>query len=202
MKPLKQLLIPTLSEVIIYSLLSVGILALTNVKSILDIPLLPQSASSSVGNIFHQYADSTFLRIDQVQAIGRLTNVLIWASVGAVTYIILWGISSLFVGVHNEMVVSMSYAEIGRNHKKSFWTSELSRGIFRACSLLLILLLTSFAVQVLVPASTQMVKIWINQPANVKNCLYAVIGFLDVAILMYLYAVLLRLFFMRSRVFS
>lgn len=202
MKPLKQLLIPTLSQLIIYSLLGAGILVLANLKLILGIPLLPESASSSVGNIFHQYADSTFLQIDQFQAIGRLTNVLIWASVGAITYIILWGISSFFVAAHNEVIMGMSYAEIGRNHKKSFWSSEVAKGIFRGCVLLLILLLTSFAIQVLVPASVQLVKIWINQPTLPKNILYAVIGFLDMVVLMYLYTVLLRLFFMRARVFS
>lgn len=202
MKPLKQLLQPTLSELVIYGALAAGILVLANLKLLLDLPLLPQGSSSSIGTIFSQYSDSTFRRIDQVDAIGRLTNVLIWAGVGALTYILLWGVLGILSGVHNEVVVGTSYTEIGRDHKKNFWTSEVSRGIFRACALLLILLFTSFTIQVLIPASTQMVKIWINQPTQLRHCLYALVGFLDLMLAMYIYAVLLRLFFMRTRVFA
>ncbi len=202
MKPLKQLLVPSLSELIIYSVISIVILAFYNLKPLLYTPLLAGSSSSSISSIFHQYADSTFVRIDQVGAIGRLTNVLIWASIGAITYMLVWAIFSVYVGVHNEVIMGTDYVEIGRNHRKSFWSSEISRGLFRGSVLLLILLLTSFSIQVLLPASAQMVSIWVKQLVSLKYCIYAIFGFVDLVILMHLYVVLLRLMFMRTRVFS
>lgn len=201
MKALKRLLIPTPNELTIYSLLSVAILAMANLHALLNLQL-SAGTSDSIGSIFHYYSTNVFGHIDQIEAIGRLTNVLIWAGVGAVAYIIVWGILAAFTGVENEFIEETSYTDVDGKHKQRFWQSFLSRGLFRAAALLLLLLLTSFAIQVLIPASALLVKIWLNHPASLRNCLYAVVGFLDIVVLMYLYTVLLRLIFMRTRVFA
>lgn len=201
MKALKRLLIPTLNELIIYSILGVVILVVANLRVLLNLQL-STGTSDSIGSIFHFYSTNIFVHIDQVEAIGRLTNVLIWAGVGALAYMIVWGLLGAFTGVENEFIEETSYTEIDGKHQQRFWQSFVSRGLFRAAALLLLLLLTSFAIQVLVPASALLVKIWLNHPASLRNCLYALVGFLDIVVLMYLYAVLLRLIFMRTRVFA
>jgi hypothetical protein len=197
----RRLLLPTVTELAGYFVSSIGIVLVGNIHSILSIFFVPQD-NTSFQNFYHQYADVIFSHINRSNNAARFTNLIVWAGVGTLTYMIIWAIINAIVIVSNDITITTSYTQVNPSSKLYSVMNFTGQGLFRAGAGLLILVLTSLVALVWLPLSLQMVRWWLNNRlvlSNAEMALAAVAGWM---VVIYLYTILLRLVFLRVRVFG
>lgn len=148
----------------------------------------------------HQYLNATFSRLNEAQLIGQLTVFLVWAGIGAALYVLLWlGVNS-YIALHNEFVIGTTYTTV-EAHGRLRYAMELgARGIFRACSIVLILLLAAMAVQVWYPIAATLFGIWVNNVSVLFDWAFLLEALIGWALVLHTFVILLRLVMLRTRV--
>lgn len=141
------------------------------------------------------------MRLDETSQIANVTNALIWAAVGAVVYMIVWGIVSLTIAVRNEVTLEVAYTSVDKHGKLAHITEIAGRGLFRACAMLLIVFLTLVSTQIWYPVSIIMSKDFTNELGNLYSWELAIMSVVGWVFVFHFYVVLVRLAMLRTRLF-
>lgn len=196
-----ELLTPSALEIVVAALLSVAILVVSNTTS-LTYQLGTPDNRYYFRKLLNEYVGTAFGHLSQAAALGRITNFLIWAGAGAVTYLIIWLAFGSYVGLRNDVVVGTVYMSGSGTGHARYWAELIGRGLTRLGSVLLILLLAAVAVQVWYPLSIVMFRVWINDFTVPVNWVIMAEAFFGWMVVLHLGAVLLRLSMLRTRIFA
>lgn len=197
----RELFTPSLMGSFGYTLAAVLILVGSNVTSLVYKLTTPDN-QYYFSRLFHDYASATFGKINENQTIGQITLFLVWASVGAAIYVVLWLGINIYVALHNDIVVGTSYTSVAVHGHAAYWAETTGRGLFRVCALLLLFLLVSITTQIWYPLSILMFRIWADNFYLLANWGLLLEAFLGWCVVLHVVVILLRLALLRTRIFA
>lgn len=196
---IKQLLSPTGIGWLVYVLISLAILIGSAGTRVLD-QLGLHASQAQIISLAKQYLNTGLLHIDHNQALGNLTLYIVWGSVGAVIYLLLWAGANAYVAVRNDLVIGTKFTTVGTHGHLKFWLETASRALVQLGAILLIVLLTIVVVQVWYPVSVALFDAWASSWNVVNYWAMLAVALLGWLIVCHLYVILARLALLRTRI--
>lgn len=138
----RSLLVPSLTEALLYLFISMLLLALLKAQAIWHWVTgnLATSSSSSIPAAHPSAIHSFWTFISQ----GRLPQILFWITVGIVVYSLIWFAWNIINNVRND-IVAADYVHPRSYNRKGYWESVLAR---KAVFVISVIVLFSYAVVV------------------------------------------------------
>jgi len=198
---LRELLEPSIMSGSVYVFVTVAILIASTASSLVDQFTIPDNRYY-FGQLIHQYSSDAFGRIDNVGPLASVTAFLVWAGAGAIVYVVVWLFINAYIALHNDVVIGTTYTSSGTHGRAKYWGELAARGLFRGCAMILMLLVVAGVVQVWFPLSIDMFKVWSGDFSVPISWLYVVEAFAGWMIVLHVLVILLRLVFLRTRVFG
>lgn len=195
----KQLLSPTGMGWLAYAITSFVIL-IGSAKTRLVNQLGIHDSQAQIVALAKQYFNSGLLHTDHNQAISRLIIYILWASVGAVVYLLLWVGANIYVALRNDLVIGTRFTNVGTHGRLKFWIETASRALVQLGAVLLIALLTVVVVQVWYPVSVALFDTWIGSWNIVSYWAMLAVALLGWLVTCHLYVILVRLALLRTRI--
>jgi hypothetical protein len=195
----KDLLTPSALGCVLYAVTSVVILLGSNLTPLVYQLTIPDN-QYYFSQLFHNYTSAAFSKLDQTQALGQVTTFLLWASVGAAVYIIIWMSLNSYIALRNDVVIGTTYTNFGESGRVKYWLEIIARSAFRLSAIFAILFTASVTIQIWYPISITMFGIWVNDysiPLNWVLMLEAIAGWV---VVLHLLVIFMRLMFLRTRI--
>lgn len=183
---------PGIAEIILYFLISSILLVLINAGGILkalggDYIGSPEQLHASFTNLSSGFSSSFTGALG-----GRLGQIILWAFIGALTYIGLWLAKNILNSFEND-VISAHYLHPSSYNRAGYWGSSLAGKLFLAGLILILFGYVFIAVRAILPALGVMAGSairhfdWQSSPAYI---LFALCG---MSLVIYIGVILLRL---------
>ena len=200
----KKLFIPTGFEISVYFIISLIILSVSNIEGFVSFLTKPSGVPETSSEILKTYSQDILDYISSYESIGIMVNVLFWASVGAIIYLILLVAINILIATRNEVeiVTHFTGAVATSFNRRQYLIYTVSRGILRAAFLQFILFLTAISALFWYPVFVSFFGLPLIDKTNANYWVMAFLSVMGLMAIFYLYTILLRLLFLRTRVFS
>lgn len=195
---IKGLLKPSAVGIVLYIVFGFILMLSTGVNNILD-RFISQNNNEQMTSLIHNYTKLVMNIFSQSTIISKITIFLLWASVGAIAYILIWFLVNTFIDVGNDIIIGTHYVGGPKHVKAKYWSIFFVRSLLRGGGLLLLLVLT-ILVQVWHPISAVLLLKLLNHLTTPINWLLVVLSFIIWVLILHIYVVLIRLTLLRTRI--
>lgn len=183
---------PGIAEVVLYFLLSGIALLLINVGGILkalggNYIGSPQELHASFTNLSSGFSSSFSGALG-----GRLGQIILWAFIGAVTYIGLWLVKNVLNSFEND-IISAHYLHPSSFSQAGYWGSSLAGKLFLGGLILVTFGYTFIALRAILPAFGVMAGSAVYNFAWQSSPAYLLFALCGMSLVLYIGTVLLRL---------
>lgn len=117
--PLLQLLSPSITGMFAYTFISFAILVAANFHS-LGPKAVISPETSGLSNLFHGNITSFLNWLNSLSFAPHAVLFMLYASLGALLYVIAWLIISAFLTAENNLVVGATYTTFGTNNHRNY----------------------------------------------------------------------------------
>lgn len=197
---------PTLIEALYYSAVSFTLIAVYQYQNILrwltGEELSEIELSQAITDAFSSRLDDFFDLLDSSQITGSLTISLFWAGLGVVAYLLVNFFSRFFIEAESDLLSEARYVHPKDYNHSYFWVLFVARIMFRVAMIIALAVYTLVTLQVLLPMWLQVIEAWLLAPGDFMGAINALISFVGLGFTWHGFAVITRLIFMKSRVFS
>jgi hypothetical protein len=183
--------LPSLSEVLLYVLLSAILLAGMNSGTIINLLGTDYIGSAQNLNLNLDVLNNSVNTSLSTVFDGRLGQIIVWACIGAAAYVALWFLKNLLNSFENDVIIG-HYLHPSSFSRAGYWGSAFAGKIFFGVLLILFITITYTAVKVVLPATSALgasALYHFNFPNSIMYILLAV--FIDTV------AIYLWVFFVR-----
>jgi hypothetical protein len=132
----------------------------------------------------------------------NFSNWLFWLVAGASVYVIGWAISVAIIDGYNDLVQSKYYIHPRSFHNSTFWAAIVGRLLLRTAAVIGIVGLLHFTFTHFIPTILSAFVINFESPLESLSIVRIVWSLLFFFIVPYSFTLILRLLFLRHRVFS
>ncbi len=202
MKKTVSALVPSWTGIFVYIILTLVILIINKLETSIFLVTQDAEATESIFNLLNGGFDRFVDAIGSVPFFSTFFTFLVWVLIGCGLYI---GVNAL-IGFFSEAGQVLS-AEAGYMHSKNYQKGDffkvfLLRAAIHMGVLILLILYSFLAFQLLFPTCIELVDQFLLHPATFGGALmlfYAVVGFF---VTYHVYVILLRALFLRQRLFT
>lgn len=198
-RQLKLLLTPSLLGIGLYSLATVIIL-LSSVFSSLVSRFITFSNTPDAPVLLQSYIHSGLVSSTHYSILGPATTFVLWASFGAIIYLMAWGLVNIYAMARNDFVIGTKFTSIETHGHLLYWLETAARLLVRLCAVLLIVILTTVVVGIWYPVSVTIVKAIAAGGAPGQYWLYGLLSILGWLLVWHLYIIFIRLALLRTRI--
>ncbi len=148
----RQFFLPSVTQLLLYVLMSVLVLAVFNAKNAWDYldssviapqgglgKILPQR-SPEVNRFLNSFSHSIFLQV------------VFWVAVGCVVYLIIWFLRNIMINILNDIAAGQ-YVHPKSYKGVNFWGSVLTRKIYLGISIVILIIYTGSFIKLLINLS-------------------------------------------------
>lgn len=200
-RQLKLLISPSLWGIIVY-VIATAIVLLTSIFSSLISDFVSFSNTPDAPALLQSYIHSSLTTSTSYSLLGPATTFVLWASFGAIIYLLAWGLLSAFAVARNDFVIGTKFTSIETHGHLVYWLETLARLLVRLSGIVLIVILTVFAVGVWYPVSVTIVKTVAAGGIGGSYWFYDVISVVGWLLIWHLYIIFIRLALLRTRIIS
>lgn len=191
---IKGLFVPDWLEILLYSISSAVILCILNYQVFLN----NVSTSSEVTeDALNNYLHSKLNRVSTFSGSlfqGRLANMLFWAFVGCLIYMVVWTLQNFVINIRNDVKAAEFVGfENQSSRRRAYWDSVISSKVFFGCSLIALIIYVIALDRFLMPIASKAFGLAISTgfmfPRTIIEIVLSVLG---AAILLFALVLLLR----------
>jgi len=200
MKLFGRLLLPSSIELVISFIATLIILSVSNISSLFT-NIIGTSENETFQELYKQYG-ANFSRLGNQAALGKFSNYVIWGIIGAALYIIAWLVINGVIALKNDVIIGTRFTSLETHAKSKYWTETIARTLVRAGAVIVLLFVISWTIQVWLPISAQLFHRWFiyrNILGYWRMGLGALLGWM---LVFHGMVILLRLVFLRVRLFE
>jgi hypothetical protein len=200
-RQLKLLLAPSSLGVVLYCIATTVVLV-GSVFSSLVSRFITFSNTPDAPALLHSYIRESLLSSTSYSILGPATTFVLWASLGAVVYLIAWSLVSVFIVARNDFVIGTKYTSIETHGHLLYWTEMATRLLVRLGAGLLIVILTAVVVGIWYPVSVTIIKTVVAGEAPSSYWFYGLVSIVGWLLVWHLYTVFVRLALLKTRIIS
>lgn len=135
---IKKLIVPSLPQALLYLLVAVLLITFLNIRPIWNdfsqaLLLQPQDFGGVISR-----QDEGINKIWYIFTQSNLLQIIFWALVGCITYLLIWFIRSIFINLRND-VVADEYVHPASYNREGYWESVMAHKVLFGSSIVILI---------------------------------------------------------------
>lgn len=203
MKQLVYLLRPTAIEWVLYTFGVILFLVMSQWDAILDALIsdrVQPEVVESTGGIFSDNLDSFLGNFDNTGAAATLTTLIFWSAVGALVYMIIWGVINGFLDFYNDTTATSNYVQGQDTAREGRWHGYKGRLMFRGTSVVFGIFYILLFLQMLMPLWQELFATSVSKLGSLTGIAQFVLAVGGGIVSVHIFTILARLATLKLRV--